>query len=86
MTTLGTAGLGLGLIVATTGGAPGASAQETSTPVVAQGESEPGEDDIRVRLTSDEKREELYAQFTAALADELGIGSATRSTPPSAWR
>jgi hypothetical protein len=76
VTTLGTAGLGLGLIVATTSGAPGASAQETSTPVVAQDESGSGEDDVRVRLRSDEMREELYAEFTTALADELGIGNA----------
>jgi hypothetical protein len=75
VTTLGTAGLGLGLIVATTGGAPGASAQETSTPVIAQDDSGSGEGDVRVRLRSDEKREELYAEFTAALADELGIGN-----------
>jgi hypothetical protein len=76
VTTLGTAGLGLGLIVATTGGAPGASAQETSTPVIAQDDSGSGEGDVRVRLRSDEKQEELYAEFTAALADELGIGNA----------
>jgi hypothetical protein len=74
--TLCTAGLGLGLIVATTGGTPGASAQETSTPVVARGESGSGEGDVRVRLRSDEMREELYAEFTAALADELGIANA----------
>jgi hypothetical protein len=76
VTTLATAGLGLGLIVATTCGAPGASAQETSTPVVAQGESETGEGDVRVHLRSDEMRQELYAEFTAALADELGIANA----------
>jgi hypothetical protein len=74
--TLCTVGLGLGLIVATTGGTPGASAQETSTPVVARGESGSGEGDVRVRLRSDEMREELYAEFTAALADELGIANA----------
>jgi hypothetical protein len=76
VTMLGTAGLGLGLIVAATGGAPGASAHQTSTPVTAQDESGTEEGEVQVRLRSDEKRQALYAEFTAALADELGIGNA----------
>jgi len=73
VTTLGTAGLGLGLIVAAAGGAPGALAQDVATPALAQDESGSGEDEVRERLRSDEMRAELYAEFTAALADELGI-------------
>lgn len=69
--TLGTAGLGL--IAATAGGAPGALAQEASTPTLAQDESAPPDGEVRERLRSGEAREELYAEFTAALADELGI-------------
>jgi hypothetical protein len=72
---IGTAGLGLGLIVAATGGVPGALAQDAATPALAQDESEAGEDEVRERLRSGEMREELYAEFTAALADELGIGN-----------
>ena len=75
VTTLGTAGLGLGLIVAAAGGAPGALAQDASTPALAQDESGSGEGEVRERLRSDEMRTELYAEFTAALADELGIGN-----------
>lgn len=73
VTKLGTAGLGLGLTVATAGNAPGVLAQEASTPVLAQDESETGESEVREGLHSGEAREELYAEFTAALADELGI-------------
>jgi hypothetical protein len=73
VTTLGTAGLGLGLIVAMAGG-PSASAQEVS-PTLAQDESEAGEGEVRERPRWDELREQFYAEFTAALADELGIGN-----------
>jgi hypothetical protein len=76
VTTLGAAGLGLGLIVAAAGGAPGALAQEVSTPALAQDEAGTAESDVRVRLRSGELREELYGEFTAALADELGAGNA----------
>lgn len=75
MTTLGTVGLGLGLIIATASGAPGAAAQEASMPAMAQDESGSGEGEVRERPRSDEIREELYAEFTAALADELGISN-----------
>jgi hypothetical protein len=75
LTVLGTAGLGLGLIVATAGDAPGALAQDAGTPARAQDESEAGEVEVRERLRSSEMREELYAEFPAALADELGIGN-----------
>jgi hypothetical protein len=75
VTALGTAGLGMGLIVATAGGVPGALAQESATPAQAQDEAETGEGEVRERLRSGEMREELYAEFTAALADELGIGN-----------
>src|SRR5687768_14548397 len=71
MTALGTAGLGLGLTVAATGSVPGALAQDAATPALAQGDSENGEGEVRERLRSGEMREELYAEFTAALADEL---------------
>ena len=75
VTMLGTAGLGLGLIIATAGSVPGALAQEAATPAMAQDESESEEDEVQERLRSGEMREELYAEFTAALADELGIGN-----------
>ena len=75
VTTLGTAGLGLGLMVTAAGGVPGALAQEASTPAVAQEEAAPGEGEGQERLPLGEIREELYAEFTAALADELGIGN-----------
>jgi hypothetical protein len=75
VTTLGTAGLGLGLVMATTGGVPGALAQEAATPALAQDESGSGEGGARERLRSDEMRQALYAEFTAALADELGVGN-----------
>ncbi len=75
VTTLGTAGLGLGLMVTAAGGVPGALAQEASTPAVAQEEAPPGEGAVQERLPLGEIREELYAEFTAALADELGISN-----------
>ena len=75
VTTLGTVALGLGLIIATASGAPGVSAQEASMPTPAQDESGSGEGEVRERLRPDEMREELYAEFTAALADELGISN-----------
>jgi hypothetical protein len=71
--TLGTVGLGLGLIIATPSGAPGALAQEVTVPTMAQHESGSGEDEVRERLRFEEIREELYKEFTTALADELGI-------------
>jgi hypothetical protein len=73
--TLGTVAIGLGLIIAMASGAPGASAQEGSLPTMAQDESGSGEGEVRERLRLDEMREELYAEFTAALADELGISN-----------
>ena len=76
VTTLGTAGLGLGLIVSAVGGAPGALAQDTATPALAQNQSGSGQDEVREPLRSGQIREEVYAEFTAALADELGIGNA----------
>ena len=72
MTVLGTAGLGLGLIATAAGSASNVMAQEATTPALAQ-EAEEGE--LRDELRSGEMREELYAEFTAALGDELGIGS-----------
>ena len=75
-TALGTVGLGLGLIVAIASGVSDAEAQETSTPGVAQDESGSGEGEALGRPRLGEMRAELYAEFTAALADELGIGSA----------
>ena len=69
---LGTAGLGLGLIATTVGSASNAMAQETATPTLAQ---EAADDEVRDQIRSGEMREELYAEFTAALADELGIGN-----------
>jgi hypothetical protein len=75
VTTLGTAGLGLGLIMAAVSSASGALAQEAATPALAQDESGSAEGEVRERLRLDEMREELYAEFTAALADELGISN-----------
>jgi len=42
---------------------------------MAQDESGSRESEVRERLRLDEMREELYAEFTAALADELGISN-----------
>jgi hypothetical protein len=66
VTTLGAAGLGLAVAA---GSAPLVRAQEESTPAEAvEGVSDP----FAERL---EMRQALYADFTAALAAELGIGS-----------
>lgn len=75
VTTLGVAGLGLGGIAAGAS-APLGLAQEASTPTLAQDEATLAEAEVRERFRSGEMREELYAEFTAALADELGIGNA----------
>jgi hypothetical protein len=77
VTRLGTTGLGLGLIVGTAG-APGVSAQEASTPTPAQPESGSEKGEVREPLRSVETRQQLYAKFTAALADELGVGTADK--------
>ena len=66
---------GLELILATVGGAPSALAQQAATPALAQDELESEAGEVQERLRSGEMREELYAEFTAALADELGIGN-----------
>ena len=73
VTTLGTAGLALGMMIAAAGGTPGALAQEAATPALTQDDSGTVEGDAGDRLRRDEVRRELYAEFTAALADELGI-------------
>ena len=70
VTTLGAAGLGLGL-TATGVGAPAALAQEEPSP-----ESVPEDDIIFRHARLEEMHGEFYADFTAALADELGIGNA----------
>ena len=75
VTALGTAGLGLGLIATTAGSASNAMAQEAATPTPAQEESVPEDGEVRSQMRSGEMREELYGEFTAALADELGIGN-----------
>ena len=75
VSTLGVAGLGLGLIVVTAGNTPNVVAQEVSTPTTAQEESTAEDGEVRDQLRSGEMREELYAEFTAALASELGIGN-----------
>jgi hypothetical protein len=75
VTALGTAGLGLGLIATTAGSASNAMAQEAATPAPAQEESALEDAEVRDQMRSGAMREELYAEFTAALADELGIGN-----------
>jgi CheY-like chemotaxis protein len=65
----------LELILATVGGAPSALAQQAATPALAQDDLESEAGEVQERLRSGEMREELYAEFTAALADELGIGN-----------
>ena len=65
----------LELILATVGGAPSALAQQADTLALAQDELESEAGEVQERLRSGVMREELYAQFTAALADELGIGN-----------
>ena len=67
LTALGAAGLGLGVTVAS-GGARTVLAQEESTPAAGQGEPGPFEEHI-------EQRKQFYADFTAALATELGVAS-----------
>jgi hypothetical protein len=66
MTTLGAAGLGLA--VAAAGGASLALAQDEATPPV----DESAEGPFAERL---QMRQQLYADFTAALAAELGVAS-----------
>ncbi len=75
VTTLGTLGLGLGLIVTAAGGAPRVLAQEAATPAPTQDEPSPGDGEVREQLDPGAMREQLYAEFTAALATELGIGN-----------
>ncbi len=74
MTTLGVSGLALGMMV---GGAPAALAQdEVATPPAAAAEAA-AEAEAAGGPRADHlaQREELYADFTAALAAELGIAS-----------
>jgi hypothetical protein len=75
VTTLGAAGLGLGLIVTTAGSPANVMAQDVATPAPTQEESVAEDGEIRDQLRSGEMREELYAEFTTALASELGIGN-----------
>ena len=51
----------------------GALAQDTAAPALAQNDSRSGEGEGRESLRSGQIRKEVYAEFTAALADELGI-------------
>jgi hypothetical protein len=67
LTALGAAGLGLGMTAAS-GGSRVALAQEESTPATEEPEVGPFEEHL-------ELRKELYADFTAALAAELGAAS-----------
>jgi hypothetical protein len=65
--TVGVAGLGLGLMSGTIGAAPSAMAQEEdATP--ARAATQDVDDPFA-------KRADLYADFTAALAEELGLAS-----------
>jgi hypothetical protein len=64
VTTLGAAGFGLGLTAARDGGA------------LAQEEPTPAGDVVRADIDPDEMRTQFYSEFTAALADELGIANA----------
>lgn len=68
VTTLGAAGLGLGLTAATLGRTPSVMAQAQD----ALTEEGPAGEFVDFR----EKKIELYNAFTAALAEELGIASA----------
>jgi hypothetical protein len=68
VTTLGAMGLGLGAVVAPLGAAPAANAQEAETQP-EEGPAGPFEE----RLA---QHAEMYADFTAALAEELGVGNA----------
>jgi hypothetical protein len=65
VTTLGAAGLGLSMTVASLGGAPAALAQDEGTESPAA--------DVLVEFDHDALRAEFYAAFTAALGDELAI-------------
>ena len=67
LTALGAAGLGLGVTVASSG-ARTALAQEESTPAADQVAAGPFEEHM-------ELRKQFYADFTAALATELGVAS-----------
>lgn len=69
VTTLGAAGLGLGLTVAALGGMTGARAQDDSTPAA---------EDSRGSARIEEMHAELYAAFTAALGNELGSADAAQ--------
>lgn len=79
-TTLGTAGLGLGLVAGGLGGTPLAFAQEQD------GDDRPG-----LEAWADVDREELrrraYEEFTTALAGELGVSNAGDVDPAirAAW-
>ena len=68
VTTLGVAGLGLGMTAAALGGAPAAGAQDAGAPTVAEAAEMHGRFEA---LQAD-----LYAAFTATLAEELGTGDA----------
>ncbi len=70
VTGLGVAGLGLGMSVAALGGVPGVSAQE--------GDATPAVEAEEAHARFGELQTELYAAFTAALAEELGSGDATQ--------
>ena len=70
VTTIGVAGLGLGMSVAALGSAPRARAQDTATAPVGEGE--------QAMAQFDQMQAELYAAFTSALADELGTGDAAQ--------
>jgi hypothetical protein len=70
VTSLGVAGLGLGMSLAALGGATGALAQEN--------ESTPAVDAEQARASFEQMQTELYAAFTAALAEELGSGDAAQ--------
>ena len=70
VTTLGVAGLGLGAAAAALGGAPAAGAQDADAPSAAEAAEMQGRfEDLQA---------ELYAAFTAALAEELGTGDAAQ--------
>jgi hypothetical protein len=68
VTALGVTGLGLGLTVTGVGRTPAVFAQETTTPAVGVQSGGP----LDQRL---EQRQEFYADFTAALAQELNIAN-----------
>lgn len=70
VTTLGVAGLGLGMTAAALGGAPAAGAQDADAPSAAEA--------AEMKARFEEMQAELYAAFTAALAEELGTGDAAQ--------